>query len=157
MFQVFFYRNDKAVWVGQQKGRSYFVSNFRHLRWISHIWCHDTISTLSWKYRSFRCRTRWMNSASLELYVREYKPINHAQYRFYALPVIWGIMKPYQCCPEIQINVSGTHLLCQLQKIHVANKPCLRHCCALLHYWDVIMGAVASQITSLTIVYSTVY
>ena len=27
----------------------------------------------------------------------------------------------------------------------------------LQHYWDVIMGAMASQITSLTIVYSTVY
>ena len=30
---------------------------------------------------------------------------------------------------------------------------CLRAC----HYYDVIMGAMASQITSLTIVYSTVY
>ena len=29
--------------------------------------------------------------------------------------------------------------------------------CSLLHYDDVIMGAMASQITSLTIVYSTVY
>ena len=28
---------------------------------------------------------------------------------------------------------------------------------AELHYCDIIMGAVASQITSLTIVYSTVY
>ena len=26
-----------------------------------------------------------------------------------------------------------------------------------LHYYDVVMGAIASQITSLTIVYSTVY
>ena len=29
--------------------------------------------------------------------------------------------------------------------------------CLLIHYGDVIMGAIASQITSLTIVYSTVY
>ena len=29
--------------------------------------------------------------------------------------------------------------------------------CALYHYNDVIMGAIASQITSLTIVYSTIY
>ena len=30
-------------------------------------------------------------------------------------------------------------------------------CCSQNHYGDVIMGAIASQITSLTIVYSTVY
>ena len=35
------------------------------------------------------------------------------------------------------------------------NKLC--HTAELLHYNDVIMGAMASQITSLTIVYSTVY
>ena len=31
------------------------------------------------------------------------------------------------------------------------------HCAHLPHYDDVIMGAIASQITSLTIVYSTIY
>ena len=30
------------------------------------------------------------------------------------------------------------------------------HCCAFHHYSDVIVGTMASQITSLTIVYSTV-
>ena len=31
------------------------------------------------------------------------------------------------------------------------------HGCVLLHYGDVIIGTIASQITSLTIVYSTIY
>ena len=34
---------------------------------------------------------------------------------------------------------------------------CVRNNDVMLHYDDVIMGTVASQITSLTIVYSTVY
>ena len=45
---------------------------------------------------------------------------------------------------------------------HVPHTVCIDSCvslirCCCCHYDDVIMGAMASQITSLTIVYSTVY
>ena len=36
-------------------------------------------------------------------------------------------------------------------------RPCLCVCQSQMHYGNVIMGTIASQITSLTIVYSTVY
>ena len=42
--------------------------------------------------------------------------------------------------------------------IHDTSSPLLHHfCCMHYHYDDVIMSAIASQITSLTIVYSIVY
>ena len=48
-----------------------------------------------------------------------------------------------------------------VSKIAINNKPAFRYneeaTSQSMHYDDVIMGAIASQITSLTIVYSTVY
>ena len=48
---------------------------------------------------------------------------------------------------DVSITISRIMIFCDLLFV----------CAALLHYGDVIMGAIASQVTSLTIVYSTVY
>ena len=45
--------------------------------------------------------------------------------------------------------------ICYYQAFQI--KACMFSTCHVYHYSDVIMGAIASQITSLTIVYSTVY
>ena len=45
--------------------------------------------------------------------------------------------------------------LCYIEFCFIWNRTIYVFCCT--HYGDVIMGAIASQITSLTIVYSTVY
>ena len=59
-----------------------------------------------------------------------------------------GIIAPYWCV---------TIIACVIIRIHYGSKGHLRSLTYNIHYSAVIMGAVASQITSLTIVYSTVY
>ena len=52
--------------------------------------------------------------------------------------------------------LGGDEFNCHVNHITVCRLKRLR-LCAISHYSDVIMSAIASQITSLTIVYSTVY
>ena len=54
---------------------------------------------------------------------------------------------------ELRCKIWGTNETCY----HLVWLPITRHRTWLNHYGDVIMGTMASQITSLTIVYSTVY
>ena len=56
-----------------------------------------------------------------------------------------------------QSELSSALTLCMLKGLDETSK-CVCMCCHFLtHYNDVIMGAIASQITNLTPVYSTVY
>ena len=50
---------------------------------------------------------------------------------------------------DVSFSFAGAYI-----RIKYRGSGCLSH---TLHYYDVIMGAMASQITSLTIIYSTVY
>ena len=63
-----------------------------------------------------------------------------------------GKWRPF-CLGHNVLNISDTHMLPWDYRIHT---DCM-HCQTELHYGDVIMGTIASQITSLTVVYSTVY
>ena len=53
------------------------------------------------------------------------------------------------------LNHRGTHTCTIASKIYIYNCP--KNDVQCIHYSDVIMGAIVSQITSLTTVYSTVY
>ena len=71
------------------------------------------------------------------------------------------MINPSQCKEQtthkIKMN-SGTQHLTLKVKSHLQNQQKWRNTTSSTeHYGDVIMGATASQITSLTIVYSTVY
>ena len=62
--------------------------------------------------------------------------------------------KQSSCNVEVLINSVRINFLCVVTWSH----DCVHlNQMLLIHYNDVIMGAIASQITSLTIVYSTVY
>ena len=63
--------------------------------------------------------------------------------------VILGVWKAMWVYPRAMADHSSTERMYFVNRIWVY-MPCI-------HYGDVIMGAIASQITSLTIVYSTVY
>ena len=76
----------------------------------------------------------------------------------------WSWLSSYDSqTPQCNIPQCTT----QNRKVHISvlnsawwdmgQKHCEIYEIGLLHYGDVIMGAIASQITSLTIVYSTVY
>ena len=83
------------------------------------------------------------------------------------LIVIFSPSVPKLFDPQEDSNVRRSFVIYRLQYKSMTEVPtkwppfCRRHCqCIplwLYHYGDVIMGTLASQITSLTIVYSTVY
>ena len=61
---------------------------------------------------------------------------------------------------EINIKVNNgivTHLCRRKQKLGHPKDTSSKHVWGIHHYNDVIMGAIASQITNLTIVFSTIY
>ena len=59
--------------------------------------------------------------------------------------------------PYVNTNCKIASLLHVYYRLFVWSYPANGMCSNFIHYDDVIMGAIASQITSLAIVYSTVY
>ena len=67
-----------------------------------------------------------------------------------------------QACLRVLLSQQGTnhHVILQMKKKHGHKGRFYEswsHHVSVCHYNDVIMGTIASQITSLTIVYSTIY
>ena len=60
-------------------------------------------------------------------------------------------------CDTIYIYIYQMDCVCQRYHKECSTRTCADDCYNCWHYGDVIMGTMASQITSLTIVYSTVY
>ena len=84
----------------------------------------------------------------------------HFTFAFYILPsrvicdcLLWVITKIGCEIFKVHFNVTEEHFSCYLCHISQSVWPMA----PFTHYGDVIMGAIASQITSLTIVYSAVY
>ena len=93
---------------------------------------HDKIQTLYWLINGvyyLRLTTRWLTLARLAI-------------------VMVGAFS----------NLSKSHVALHMSLCHhYYVLECSSSCMYFVHYGDVIMGTIASQITSLTIVYSTVY
>ena len=61
------------------------------------------------------------------------------------------------CVMDINLRLLGYNIIFQNSSLSTISRNHFHHADALPHYNDVIMSKVASHITSLTIVYSTVY
>ena len=71
----------------------------------------------------------------------------------FKLAVLWEMQQYFKMCNSLKhVVLKDTYLHDQEQARKLSSAKCQK-----THYGEVIMGAIASQITSLTIVYSAVY
>ena len=122
---------------------------------ILNLWLKNLVSALSYIYHEYiEAATKW-------------PPFSRRHFQMYFLKEnVWiSIEIPLMFVPEGPIdNISSGDkplsepMMVSLQThISVTRPQWVKENITCIHYDDVIMGVMASQITSLTIVYSTVY